>query len=131
MSGLFKKKSWVCLVTPEVLEAERALQKAQFSEPHHQDLQLQKALWREIDVTATTERIIIELGDVNEEVVLGGIWTGCFKVRTLRLCWDDLCDFEVLARLFEHEQVGVMRAAAQMLAELRESSAAQDQLLAA
>lgn len=116
----FNRKEWVCLVTDEVLAAERRLQAAQNEGTWMEHRHLQKPLWRQIDVHATPDLITIHLGNVGEEASLGGYCAIAYGVRTVKMTWDDLADFDHIARQFQHEQVCVMQRAADMLAVLRE-----------
>jgi hypothetical protein len=116
----FVKKDWVCLVTPLELEAERQLQAARNEGSWMAGRPLQKPLWRQIDISATLELVTIHLGSVDEEVARGGVWSGSYAARTVKLTWDDLNDLDSMAQLFHHEQVCVMQKAAEMFAVLRE-----------
>ncbi len=115
----FAKKDWVCLVTPQELDAERRLQAARNEGIWMASHPLQNPLWRQVDINATPELITINLGNVDEEAASGGHWKGCYAARTVKLTWDDLNDFDGVARLFQHEQVCVMQKAAEMLGAAR------------
>ena len=116
----FVKKDWVCLVTPQELEAEMRLQSVRNEGVWMVGRMLQKPLWRQVDINATPELITMHLGNVDEETSRGGVWSGSYAARTIKLTWDDLNDFDGVARLFHHEQVCVMQKVAEMLAVLRE-----------
>lgn len=119
MSSL-NRKEWVCLVGDEELAAERRLQAARNEGSWQQHLGLQKPLWRQIEVHATPSLITVRLGNVDEEASQGGYWKGSYAARVVKMTWDDLGDFDFIARAFRHEQVCVMQKAAAMLETLRE-----------
>ncbi len=127
----FKKKDWVCLVTPEELQAQRALQDAQNKGSWMEGSLMRAPLWRQISITATPELLTFDLGNVNEGVAHGGCWDGSYAARTVRLTWDDLNDLDGLSRIFEHEQLCVFRKLSEMVAVLRENMTSLRTILAA
>lgn len=111
----FHKKDWVCLVTPDELDDERRMQAETNGGPPRV---LQAPLWRQIEITATAEIITIGLGSVDEETSLGGVSIGGHSARSVTLSWEDLGNFDCIARAFRHEQVGVLQRAGEMLQSL-------------
>jgi hypothetical protein len=109
-----KKKEWVCLVPPAVIEEKRRALLGPL------DRGIREALWRQIDVTATPELLTLTLMSVDEEAAHGGYWTGGYGVATHKLAWEDLDDLDGLATRLQHEQVAVFRKAAGLLARLKE-----------
>lgn len=106
---------WVCLVTPEELEARRALQAVQNQGAGFERGPLHAPLWRQVKLTASSTHIAIELGNVDEAAANARRYaTGC-ATRLVKLNWVDLTDFEGLARIFAHEQVCVLHKVSAMV----------------
>ena len=73
----FEKNGWVCLVTPEELQAQRNLQDAQNRGSWMEGGLLRASLWRQISITATPELVTFDLGVPSNATTIepqGGRW---------------------------------------------------------
>lgn len=108
-------KDWVCLVEPETLAG---LQSAQRAKPGSSYL-LQDCVWRQIEITATVDKVTLRRMDVDEEAAGGGYWRCGHACVSHTFAWEDLQDNEFIEGLLVHEQVVVYRRALSMLVSLK------------
>jgi hypothetical protein len=86
-------------------------------------------LWREIVVSATPERIQVNLGNVDEEGAKRGFTNVRQGCRTYSLTWTDLADRDGLENLLRFEVMVAGRKVLEILEQLRDmSTEAQDML---
>jgi hypothetical protein len=120
-------KKIVCLESDE--EISRVREEQQRHSRSGSSSLVRDHLWREIVVSATPERIQVNLGNVDEEGAKRGfanVRQGC---RTYNLTWTDLADRDGLENLLRFEVMVAGRKVLEILEQLREmSTEAQDML---
>ncbi|MNR71453.1 hypothetical protein D3C71_20790 [compost metagenome] len=110
----FSHKSWTCLVDAGTIAHLRV------TRPKGSGGLLPQALWRQIELVAKAAGLELRLMNVDEEAARGGYWSCGYSCVNHKFTWDDLNDREFIAGLFQHEQVGVMRAGQAVLDHVRE-----------
>ncbi len=118
-----KVKDWVCLVDAAVLEAKQAARRQHALQRRELPGVMLEKLWRQINITATADKVSLELMNVDQEAAQGGYWRGGEACRSAVFTWADLHDVEFVEKLLAREQVVVYHRVMAMLTALRARTA--------